>query len=88
MKIQKKNTMQTTMSMRLPKEIHNEFAELAKATGRTKSFLAVEAVKEFLVREKWQIEKIQKGIAEADQALFAADEEVKKLHTTWGFHTD
>ncbi len=47
------------MSMRLPEETSNELAELAKATGRTKSFLAVEAVKEFLAREKWQIEKIQ-----------------------------
>lgn len=76
------------MSMRLPEEISNELAELAKATGRTKSFLSVEAVKEFLAREKWQIEKIQKGLAEADQGLFAADEEINALHKKWDYHAD
>lgn len=80
--------MQVSMSMRLPEEISNELAELAKATGRTKSFLAVEAVKEFIAREKWQIEKIQKGLADADQGLFAADEEINALHKKWGYHAD
>lgn len=80
--------MQVSMSMRLPEEINNELAELAKATGRTKSFLAVEAVKEFLVREKWQIEKIQKGLNEADHELFATENEIKALHKKWGYHAD
>lgn len=53
--------MQASMSLRLPEEISNELAELSKATGRTKSFLVVEAVKEFLAREKWQIEKFKRG---------------------------
>lgn len=76
------------MSMRLPEEISNELAELAKATGRTKSFLAVEAVKEFLAREKWQIEKIQKGLTEAEQGLFASEDEIKALHNKWGYNAD
>jgi predicted transcriptional regulator len=80
--------MQFSMSMRLPEEINNELAELAKATGRTKSFLAVEAVKEFLAREKWQIEKIQQGLAEADQGLFATDDEIKALHEKWGYNAE
>lgn len=80
--------MQVSMSMRLPEEVSNDLAELAKATGRTKSFLAVEAVKEFIAREKWQIEKIQKGLAEADQGLFAADDEIKVLHEKWGYNAD
>lgn len=55
--------MQASMSLRLPEEISNDLAELSKATGRTKSFLVAEAVKEFLAREKWQIEKIQKRLS-------------------------
>lgn len=80
--------MRVSMSMRLPEEISNELAELSKATGRTKSFLVVEAVKEFLAREKWQIEKIQKGLSEANQGLFATDDEVKALHEKWKYNAD
>ena len=78
--------MQASMSLRLPEEISNDLAELSKATGRTKSFLV--AVKEFLAREKWQIEKIQKGLSEANQGLFASDDEVKTLHEKWGYNAD
>lgn len=80
--------MQASMSLRLPEEISNDLAELSKATGRTKSFLVAEAVKEFLAREKWQIEKIQKGLSEANQGLFASDDEVKTLHEKWGYNAD
>lgn len=80
--------MQVSMSMRLPEQINNELAELADATGRTKSFLVLEAVKEFINREKWQVEKIQKGIDEANNGLFATEEEIKALDTKWGYNAN
>lgn len=76
------------MSMQLPEEINNELTELSKVTGKTKSFLAVEAVKEFIAREKWQIEKIQKGLTEADKGLFATNSEINELHKKWGYNAD
>lgn len=74
------------MSMRLPEQLSNELTDLAHATGRTKSFLAVEAVKEFITREKWQIEKIQQAIIEADAGNFATDEEMAELDKKWGYN--
>jgi RHH-type rel operon transcriptional repressor/antitoxin RelB len=43
------------MSMRLPDELVNQLDMTAAATGRTKSFLAGQAVRDFIERESWQI---------------------------------
>ncbi len=80
--------MQVSMSMRLPEELNNELALLAKSTGRTKSFLAVEAVKEFIKREKWQLEKIQNGLNEAENNNFAKNEDIESLDRKWRYNAD
>lgn len=51
----------SVMSLRLPDEIADTLANLSEATGRSKSFLAVNALREYLAREAWQIEEIQKA---------------------------
>ncbi|MDN5705197.1 MAG: ribbon-helix-helix domain-containing protein [Yaniella sp.] len=38
----------TQLNVRIDHELDNRLAELAKRTGRTKSFYTVEAIKEFL----------------------------------------
>ncbi len=80
--------MQVSMSMRLPEELNNELNLLAKSTGRTKSFLAVEAVKEFIKREKWQLEKIQNGLNEAENNNFATNEDIENLDKKWNYNAD
>ncbi|MGJ5631793.1 CopG family ribbon-helix-helix protein [Nostoc sp. CALU 1950] len=42
-----------------------------------RSYIINEAVAAYLEMHQWQIEEIQKGIAEADAGEFASDEEVK-----------
>ncbi|KAA5844252.1 ribbon-helix-helix protein, CopG family [Pseudomonas chlororaphis] len=61
----------SVMSLRLPDDVANSLAHLAKATGRSKSFLAVDALKEYLAREAWQIDEIQKALTEAEAGDFA-----------------
>lgn len=73
----------SVMSLRLPDEIADTLANLAKATGRSKSFLAVDALREYLAREAWQIEEIQHALNEADAGDFASDEEVTALARKW-----
>ncbi|POA19574.1 hypothetical protein C1886_11870 [Pseudomonas sp. FW300-N1A1] len=73
----------SVMSLRLPDEIADTLASLAKATGRSKSFLAVDALREYLARETWQIEEIQHALKEADAGDFASDEEVSALTDKW-----
>ena len=73
----------STMSLRLPEDIENTLSQLAKATGRSKSFLALDALREYLAREAWQIGELQKAIAEADAGDFATDDEVRSVMDKW-----
>lgn len=72
-----------TMTVRLDKDLKNRLNKLAVATKRSKSFLAVEAIKEFLDLSEWQIKEIEAGIKEADAGEFATDKEVKEVFGKW-----
>lgn len=78
--------MQTSMSMRLSKELAMQLGRLAEATGRTKSFLAVQALQEFVEREAWQVAEIKKALKEADAGDFASDGEIAMLDAKWSYH--
>lgn len=71
------------ISMRLPDELSDQLNTLALATGRTKSFLAGQAIRDYLERESWQIAEITQAIAEADAGDFASEEEVHALSAKW-----
>ena len=75
--------MRTSMSLRLPKELAAQLGELAQATGRTKSWLAVQALQDFVEREAWQVAEIKKALHEADAGDFATDEEMQELDKKW-----
>ena len=74
----------TSMSMRLPDELAAQLGALAEATGRTKSFLVIQAIQDFVEREAWQIAEIKQGLREADAGGFATDEEMAALDAKWG----
>ena len=73
----------TSMPMRLPDELAIRLGALAEATGRTKSFLAVQAIQDFVEREAWQIAEIKQALLEADAGDFATDEEMAALNAKW-----
>ncbi|WP_337264267.1 MULTISPECIES: CopG family ribbon-helix-helix protein [unclassified Serratia (in: enterobacteria)] len=66
----------SVMSVRLSDELSEQLEALAEATGRTKSFLAVQAIRDFLNREAWQVAEIQQAILEADNGDFASSSEM------------
>ena len=68
-------------SLRLPKETKSRLEELAHATGRTKAFLAIDAIEKYLDIEAWQISAIQDGIKDIDNNDSVSIEDVKK---DWG----
>lgn len=68
-------------SLRLPKETKSRLEELAQATGRTKAFLALDAIEKYLDIEAWQISAIQQGIKDVDSGDTISIESVKK---DWG----
>ena len=68
-----------TINVRLPESLYNQIEALAKATARTKSFLAIDALTNYVQSESWQIRDIHEGLKEADAGEFASDEQVKAV---------
>ncbi len=75
--------MSTTMTLRLEDDVKARLDKLADATQRSKSFLAAEAIREFVENNEWQIREIKAAIKEANAADFASDEEVATLAKKW-----
>ncbi|WP_042859571.1 CopG family ribbon-helix-helix protein [Dickeya sp. NCPPB 3274] len=75
------------MSVRLNDNASAQLDALAKATGRTRSFLAGQAIEEYLAREAWQIAEVELAIKEADAGDFVAADEMDKLFQKLGATT-
>ena len=76
--------MSTTMTVRLEPELKHRLEQLAQATERSKSFLAAQAIREFVDLNEWQVQEIRNAIAQADQGDFASEDEVKEVLGKWG----
>ena len=68
----------TTLTIRVPESEKDRLDSLAKSTGRSRSFLAAEAISAYLENNEWQIEGIKKAIAQADRGETIPHENVKK----------
>lgn len=75
--------MSTTMTVRLEDDVKNRLDQLAQATHRSKSFLASEAIREFVETNEWQIGEIQAALSEADAGDFAGEQDVQALSKKW-----
>ena len=64
------------LTLRVPAEVKQQLDQLAEATHRSKSWLAGEAIRQYIDIEAWQIGEISKALAEADAGEFATDDEV------------
>ncbi len=73
----------TTMTIRLEPELKSRLDGLAKATHRSKSFLAAEAVREYIELNEWQIQEITTAIKEADAENFASAAQVQAVFDKW-----
>lgn len=75
--------MSTTMTIRLEDEVKDRLDRLADSTNRSKSYLAAEAIREFVETNEWQIAEIRAALKEADAGDFASDEVVAALANKW-----
>lgn len=81
------STHQTvTLSVRIQPQARDQLDALAHATGRTKSFLAAEAIEHYLSIQSWQINGIKKAIqkAQSNNAYFLEHEQVLGWLDSWG----
>ena len=76
--------MSTTMTIRLEPELKGRLDQLADVTNRSKSFLAAEAIRDFIELNEWQLREIKEALKEADSDDFASDKAVKSAFKKWG----
>ena len=73
----------SVMSVRLPDEVEQQLGQLAQSTGRTKSWLANQAIKDYLAREAWQITEVEAALREADAGDFVSEKEMMAKFNRW-----
>lgn len=76
--------MSVTVTVRLESGLKKRLERLSEATKRSKSFLAAEAIRDFVDLNEWQVQEIGKAIGEADAGDFASDERVREVFGKWG----
>jgi len=68
----------SVLTLRLDAKLKNKLDRLSKSMNRSRSFVAAQAIQEFVSVNEWQINEIKKGLAEADAGDFATDEEMQQ----------
>jgi len=74
----------STLSIRLNARTKAKLDALAKASRRSKSFLAAEAIESFVAAESWQLAEIEAGIKDLDANRTVDHSEVRQWLESWG----
>ena len=72
------------LSIRLNSQTKAKLEALAKASRRSRSFLAAEAIENYIVAESWQLAEIEAGVKDLDANRTVDHEEVRNWLKSWG----
>ncbi len=75
--------MSNTVTIRLDEAVKDKLEKLADATHRSRSFLAAEAIRDYVATNEWQINEIHAALKEADANDFASEQEVSAVFAKW-----
>ncbi len=73
----------SVLTLRIDPKLKKQLDRLSRSMSRSRSFVAAEAIREYVSLNDWQIAEIKKGIAEADRGDFASDKEVGRTVKKW-----
>jgi len=71
--------MPAPFTVRLDEATLNALDRLAEKTDRSRNWLVTRAVEDFVALNAWQVGKIEAGLAAANRADFAQDEELARV---------
>jgi RHH-type transcriptional regulator, rel operon repressor / antitoxin RelB len=74
----------TTFTVRVDSAAKKRLEKLAKSTGRSRSFLAAEAINEYLDVNEWQVAGIKRAIESLDRGEGVPHDRVRDWVTSWG----
>lgn len=78
--------MSTTMTIRIDDDVKDRLDRLADSTHRSRSFLAAQAIAQFVEINEWQVAEIEAALREADAGDFASDQDVAAVARKWKAH--
>ena len=70
----------TVVTARIDAALKAKLEALSRATKRSKSYLAAEAIAAYIELNEWQIAEIEAGIAELDRGEVLSEEEAEELY--------
>jgi RHH-type rel operon transcriptional repressor/antitoxin RelB len=73
----------STFTVRVDTAAKKRLEKLAKNTGRSRSFLAAEAINEYLDVNEWQVGGMKQAIESADRGEFIPHDQVKAWVNSW-----
>ena len=73
----------TTVSVRIDPASKKRLEKLAKSTGRSRSFLAAEAINEYLDLNEWQVAGITRALSSLDRGKGIAHVRVSDWVASW-----
>jgi predicted transcriptional regulator len=71
------------MTVRIPEDVRERLDRLAEATERTRSWLALDAIRSYVEEQEWQVAEIERGVRDADAGDFAGEDEVRAAFGKW-----
>ena len=77
-------TPSATFTVRVEPKVKKRREKLARSTGRTRSFLAAEALNEYLDLNEWRVAGVKLAIASLDRSEGVSHKEVKDWISSWG----
>lgn len=73
-----------TFTVRVDAATKKRLEKLAQSTGRSRSFLAAEAISQYLDANEWQVAGIHDAIRSIDEAGGIVHEDVRRWVESWG----
>lgn len=74
----------TTFSLRIEDADKKRLEKLAESTGRSRSYLAAEAIRDYLDANEWQVAGVRHAMASMDGGKTIAHADVREWVSSWG----
>lgn len=74
----------TTITIRVDRAVKERLETVARRMKRSKSFIAGEAIEEYLAVQEWQDARIHEALASVERGEVIAHEDVLEWVKSWG----
>jgi predicted transcriptional regulator len=74
----------TTFTVRVEPNVKKRLEKLARSTGRSRSYLAAEALNDYLDLNEWQVAGVRQAMTSLDRGEGVSHKAVKDWVKSWG----